>query len=133
MPSPGAARRIARVGAHCRFDSVLTAHQREVAILAAACALGFEYEARYHQTFAADLGVPAPVISDTMAGRFDELPGEFRGIAALAREVALGSPTASALATARTSLGERGLVDLVATAGYYTMLHRISAALLPPA
>lgn len=133
MPSPGAARRIARVGAHCRFDSVLSAHQREVAILAAACALAFEYEARYHETFAADLGVPAAVIADTMAGHLDRLPDEFRFVAELARCVALGAPTAAALDTARTRLGERGAVDLVATAAYYTMLHRISGALLPPA
>lgn len=133
MPSPGAARRIARVGAHCRFDSVLTAHQREVAILAAACALDFEYEARYHQTYAANLGVAAGVIADTMAGRLAQLPDEFRFVAELARCVALGAPADGALATARARLGERGAVDLVATAAYYAMLHRISGALLPPA
>ena len=131
MDSPNAARRIARVGAHCRFQSVLTEHQREVAILAAACPMGFEYEASYHRTFAANLGVPPQVIEDVMAGRLDTLPAEFRAVAQLSRAVAMGEPTAAALAAVRQQLGDRAAIDLVATAGYYTMLQRISATLLP--
>ena len=131
MESPNAARRIARVGAHCRFNSVLTEHQREVAILAAACPMGFEYEATYHETYAANLGVPREVIAAVMAGRLDTLPDEFRRVAQLSRAVAMGEPTAEALAAVRQQLGERAAIDLVATAAYYTMLQRISATLLP--
>ncbi len=131
MPSPNAARRIARVGAHCRFQSVLTEHQREVAILAAACPMGFEYEAKYHETYAANLGVPREVIAAVMAGHLDSLPGEFRVVAQLSRAVAMGEPTAVALAAVRQQLGDRAAIDLVTTAAYYTMLQRISATLLP--
>ena len=131
MPSPNAARRIARVGAHCRFNSVLTEHQREVAILAAACPMGFAYEATYHETYAANLGVPREVIADVMAGRLEALPAEFRVVAQLSRAVAMGEPSDEALAAVRSQLGERAAIDLVATAAYYTMLQRISGALLP--
>jgi len=133
MDSPGAARRIARVGAHCRFDSALSEQQREVAILAAAYAIGFDLESSYHEQYAARLGVPAPVLAALKQGNFHALPPDMRCIAELSRAVAsgFGADSRSApLAAVRKQFSPQTAVDVVTIAGYYVMLHRVSQTLM---
>lgn len=131
IASPGALRRIAKVGAHCRFDSALTPLQREVAILAAVHVLRFEAEITVHEQLGAKLGLSADVLKAIAQARFDDVPQELRCIAQLTHAIATGTaPTAAPLAAARAQLGEQTAVDIVTIAGYYVMLYRVSHTLM---
>lgn len=130
LASAGATRRIAKLGAHCRFDSALKELQREVVILAAVHPLRFEAEIKVHAEIAARLGLAADALKALEASRFDALPAELRPLAELSFAVATGSgKTAAPLAAVRSQAGEQAAVDAVATAGYYVMLFRVSQAL----
>ncbi len=131
IASPGALRRIAKVGAHCRFDSALTPLQREVAILATAHVLRFEAEITVHEQLGTKLGLTPEVLAAIKQARFDGVPEELRCIARLSHAVATGTvPTAEPLAAARAHLGAQTAVDIVTIAGYYVMLYRVSHTLM---
>lgn len=131
IASPGALRRIAKLGAHCRFDSALTPLQREVAILGAVHVLRFEAEITVHEQLGAKLGLSAEVLKAIGQAHFDQVPQELRCIAQLTHAIATGTaPTAAPLAAARAQFGEQTAVDIVTIAGYYVMLYRVSHTLM---
>lgn len=130
IASAGATRRIAKLGAHCRFDSALSEAHREIAILGAVHPIGFAMEIKVHEEIATRLGFPASVLAAIREGRFDAVPQDIRSIAQLTNAVASGKgDTAAPLAAVRAQLGEQAAVDAVTTAGYYVMLYRVSQAL----
>lgn len=132
LASPEAARHVGKVGAHCRFHSVLPPNLRETAILAATYAIGFALEIRIHEPLAAQSGLAGEHIAALKRADHDALPAELADVARLAHAVAAGIPvTDAAFNAARTRFGDGGAIDIAVTAGYYLMLGRISKALMP--
>ena len=69
MNYPALAERFAELGKLLRFDGVLRADVRELAILTVARELRVAYEWETHQENAARAGLSATLIADALAGR----------------------------------------------------------------
>jgi 4-carboxymuconolactone decarboxylase len=129
--SPEATRRIGAVGAFLRFDADLPARLREVVILAIAGRWGCGYEALHHRPLAARLGVEAATVDALLTGApADERLATLEPLEATAVRYGLalvrdGQAPAALADELRGALGERGLVELTALVGYYTMLAMI--------
>jgi 4-carboxymuconolactone decarboxylase len=124
LHSPELAGRAARLGAYVRFESALTAAQRELAILATACAMDCAYEWAYHAPEARKAGVASETIAAIRERRgpsaFDTEAAE---IVEYARQLLTAHRADDATFTAlRARLGVPGIVELTATIGYYAML-----------
>lgn len=126
--SPEAARRIGAVGAYLRFESPLPARLREAVVLAVAGAWRCAYEASIHRALAVQEGV-APAVADALlAGAATEEtltalgPSEAAAVRYALALTRQGQVPAALADAARAVLGERGLVELTALVGYYTML-----------
>lgn len=124
MHSPPVADRVAHLGAYLRFEGVLPDPLRELAILATARAWDCAYEWAVHADLAVDAGVAEPAIDAVATG---DTPADLDPDAAATlrycRELLdAGTVTDDTFDAARTALGDRGLVELTATVGYYTLL-----------
>jgi 4-carboxymuconolactone decarboxylase len=124
LHSPVLADRTAELGAYIRFDSALSAVDRELAILAVARVFDCHFEWAYHVREARKAGVRAEAIA---AIRERRAAGELtEGEAAIVRYVSqllVDHRTDDAtVAALRAGLGVQGVVDLTATIGYYAML-----------
>ena len=137
MHSPEVAGRTAQLGTHVRFESTLAPVERELTILTAAreCDCAFEWAA--HVPLAREAGVREEAIEVVgRRGELDALLDEEAFIVRYGRELLtdhrVGEKT---FAAARSRLGERGIVDLTATLGYYAMLASTlnAMAVEPPA
>ncbi|HXH21523.1 MAG TPA: carboxymuconolactone decarboxylase family protein [Dehalococcoidia bacterium] len=124
LHSPEAAERVSALGHYLRFDSALTPMQREVAILTAARESDCDFEWAAHTRLGRQAGVREEVI-EAIANRgpLSGLSDEEAVIVAYGREL-LGKHRLSSdtYQKAATLLGERGVVDLTALFGYYTMI-----------
>ena len=124
LNSPEIAGRAAHLGAYIRFESTLTAAQRELAIITAAREFDCAYEWGAHEPMARDAGVRDAAIQ-VVANRGDlsELTDEEAMIVGYGRELLREHRVSDAtFAAARTALGEQGVTELTATIGYYGML-----------
>ena len=123
LHSPLLADRTAELGAYIRFDSALSAVDRELAILAVARVFDCQFEWAYHVREARKAGVRAEAIA---AIRERRAPGALAEGAAIVRyvsELLVDHRTDDAtVAALRARLGVQGVVDLTATIGYYAML-----------
>lgn len=120
---PGLALAIQEVGAKLRFGSTLPDDLREIAILATGAAMQCGYEWNFHAPIAVAAGVEAATIAatrDTQAGPVSE-PGA--SVIALCREVVeTGAASPAMLARAIELTGRTGASELIAIAGYYSLL-----------
>lgn len=120
---PELARRTAELGAYVRFESILGAVDRELAIIALARELDCQFEWAYHVLEARKVGVREEAIAAVREARMDGLTPEealiVRYVGLLFRRHRVDQATFDAL---RARLGVDGLVELTATVGYYGML-----------
>lgn len=116
-----------RLGERLRFDGVLPARQREIAILCVAAHWRADYEWWAHARIAAECGVPDPVIE--AIGRRDEPPlddAAERLVHAFSRSLLESRGVPDALyGETLAALGERAIVELVVLLGYYTLVSMV--------
>jgi 4-carboxymuconolactone decarboxylase len=124
LHSPVLADRTAELGAFIRFDSGLSAADRELVILSVARAFDCHFEWAYHVREARKAGVRAEAIAAIRQRRAPA--GLTEDEAAIVRYVSqlLGAHRTddATVAALRARLGTQGVVELTATIGYYAML-----------
>jgi 4-carboxymuconolactone decarboxylase len=123
LRSPELMTRLQEVGAFLRFESVVPAHLRELVILMIARQWNQDFEWGHHVPLARSaglgedvitaVGLGAPVTGTDDVAAVWQLVGELLDM----REV-----TDTTFDRVRQVVGENGVVELVATAGYYTTL-----------
>jgi 4-carboxymuconolactone decarboxylase len=124
LHSAEVAGRIAHLGAYLRFDSPISAQDRELAILTAAREADCSFEFAGHARLARDAGVRDAAIEAlrTRAG-LEAFTAEEALIVGFSRELLREHRVEEGrYQTMRARLGDAGLVDLTALLGYYTML-----------
>lgn len=124
LHSPQFAQRAAHLGAYVRFESGdhLPPRVRELAVLSTARALdcGYEYSAHHRQ--AASVGISEAEVS-AITARDPSGLGDDRWVYDFAQQVVERHRVSDdVLDAAETRLGLRGVVELAATIGYYSML-----------
>jgi 4-carboxymuconolactone decarboxylase len=137
LRSPELTRRLQRVGEYLRFEPALPPNIREMAILMVAREWTQDFEWDYHAPLAEQEGLSRRTIDDIAVGR--------RPTAASADEALVydfltelqrhRSVSDATYAAAVGTLGEQGVIDLVAVTGYYAMLAMImnvARTALPP-
>ena len=124
LNSPEIAGRAAHLGSYIRFESVLPADIRELAIITAAREFDCHYEWSAHVVLARDSGVREEAIQ-AVANRsaLDELTDDEALVIGYGREM-LGSKRVSdaTFDRAEAHFGVQGITELTATMGYYAML-----------
>jgi 4-carboxymuconolactone decarboxylase len=123
LRSPELTRRLQRVGEYLRYEPALPPKLREMAILLVAREWTQDFEWDVHAPLAAREGLDAGVIAAIADGRRPAATGEealvYDFFIELQRRRSVSDPI---YAAAVASLGEQGVVDLVALIGYYTTL-----------
>ena len=123
MHSPEVAGRVAHLGTFVRFESSLEPRARELAAMVTAHLLDCEYEAAAHERQAREAGVSDVTLQAIRGKRFGEVDAADQWVCELARQLVVDHRIAPAVFdTALGRLGERGLVELTATVGYYAMI-----------
>ena len=124
LHSPEVAKRAAHLGAYLRFESALSATERELAILATARAMDCRYEWAAHVPLAKKAGVRGEAIAAVRDRRAPAglMPGEAEVVGYVEALLRAHRVDASAFAALRERLGVRALVELTATTGYYSMI-----------
>jgi 4-carboxymuconolactone decarboxylase len=124
LNSPEVAARVSHLGHYLRFDSALSNVEREIAILTAARQADCDFEWAAHVRLAKQTGVRDETI-DVIGRRAatSSLPADEALVVDFGREL-LGDHRLSAQTfdAARKRWGDRGVVDLAALLGYYTMI-----------
>lgn len=131
LGAPEAARRIASLGAYCRYDSSLPDLVREAVTFAVASAKKSAYEADIHETFLRRLGASDDLIGALSTPREDRLPEDLLPAVSLALAMVRGEVVQCVMDRARAALGERSTLDVVVLTAYYVSLATIGAALTP--
>jgi 4-carboxymuconolactone decarboxylase len=123
MNYPELAERFADFGKLLRFDGVLRADVRELAILTVARDLRVAYEWETHQETAARAGLSAPLIAEVLAGRDLSAEPLYTKVQALARHFVrhevVPQPLQDELVAALTL---PGFVQLSVVINYYRMI-----------
>lgn len=122
--SPLLARAAVEFGDYIRFSSTLRGDLRELAILVTARACNAQNEWYAHRPLAEREGVSAQVIADIAARRHPELDDPDAGAV---YDVAVALNTQhdvddAAWERAVSRLGERTMVELISTVGFYAMI-----------
>jgi 4-carboxymuconolactone decarboxylase len=135
LRAPVLMNRVQELGAHLRFESSLRDDLRELVILQVARDWDQEFEWGHHHPIALSAGLPASVV-ESVAARSEPVGAdpEVRAVWQLVRELlATHQVSDGAYSTATALLGERGVVEVVTTAGYYTTLAMVmNTARTPP-
>jgi 4-carboxymuconolactone decarboxylase len=124
LRSPETADRLQKVGEQLRFRSSVPKRLNEFAILITARAWDAEYEWYAHYPLALQAGLKPAVAADLAAGRrpagmaADEAT-VFDFLTELRRDKRVGD---ARFAEAKALLGEQGVIDLIALAGYYDLV-----------
>lgn len=122
LHSPAIARHAAELGAKIRFDSEMTDVQRELVILTAAAEHDCQFEWDSHLPIALAAGV-RPAAVEIVRGADGTLAAGERPLVTFTRELCrTGTVSDETFQSARDLLGEKGVVELAMTVGYYTML-----------
>ncbi len=125
MNSPAAARRLGAVGAYCRDAPHLTPAVAEAAILATAHELHFDAEVQNHERSAAAAGLPAEVLRGIAQRDDAPLSDAQRAAVTFVRETVRRQVSDATFSLAGAAFGDRGVVDLLVLAAYYTGLKLI--------
>jgi 4-carboxymuconolactone decarboxylase len=129
LHTPTIARHAAELGAQIRFGSTLSDHDRELVIITAAVVHGCAFEWDSHAPLARAAGVRPELIEHLETGASIDLTETESLLIGFVRELCAESTVSSALfAAAREYLGQRGVVELCTTVGYYTMLGYVMGA-----
>lgn len=124
LHSPVLADRTAELGAYIRFDSALSAVDRELVILSVARVFDCRFEWAYHVREARKAGVRAEAIAAIRERRAPAGLTEAEApVVAYVSQLLVDHRTDDAtVAALRARLGVQGVVELTATVGYYAML-----------
>ena len=129
LHAPGVARPMSELGAQIRYHTSLPEHDRELAIMTVAAATGCRFEWESHHAIAREAGVRPEVLDHLEnASTCDLAPAEvvvIDFVRGLHESASVAQPT---FAAAHTELGDRGVVELAALVGYYTMLAYVMGA-----
>ena len=131
LNNPGATEPVASVGEYVRYESSLDPAVREILTLTTAKEHDNSYEWAHHESIARDSGVRDEVIDSIRNGRapmgLQAKEGVFvQAAREIVRDGTLGDRTYQAV---EHLLGQQGIVDLVVTVGYYTMLSHVMTTL----
>ena len=115
---------LARLGEALRYEGLLPARGRELAILTVAAAYRSEFEWHAHAPIAEGLGIPAEVLATVRRGARPILDDEAeQAIVDVARAVLERTDLDdAAYARAARMIGEAELVELTTLVGYYGIL-----------
>lgn len=121
---PALAERVAHLGTYLRFEGLLDATDRELAILCVAQHVGSNYEWAAHEAIARKVGTRPEAIDAVRAhAATDGLSERERLIVDTARALLERHQLSDAeFSRAREALGQAKLVELVGLVGYYTMI-----------
>ena len=124
LHSPELAGRVADLGAYVRFEGELPDDVRELAILATAYEWDCAYEWAAHKPIAREAGLEDGAIDAARSTTgLDELPEVAAVVVRFVRELLRDHDVAAGTyRDAVEAFGDRGLVELVTTLGYYSML-----------
>ncbi len=135
LRSPEMMNRLQLVGEYIRFDSVLSDELVELVILTVARSWDQQFEWGYHHPIALRKGLTEDVVDAVAEGRRPEgAPASVLAVWTLVDELQRTRQVSDATyAAAVAEVGEVGVVEAVATAGYYTTLAMtMNAAGTPP-
>lgn len=124
MNSPEVAGRAAHLGAYIRYESVLSDADRELAI----CTTSREWDCSYEWSAHAPLALEAGVRQEAMdivanRGPLESLTEDEAAIVRYGRELLRDRRVSDAtFKAAHDRLGDKGVAELTATFGYYSML-----------
>ena len=124
LRAPQVCEHAAKLGEHLRWGSTLPARLSELAIILTARALRAQYEWHAHAPLAEKAGVPAAAIEAIRTGGTPSFtaPDEalvHRIVSELQKTQRLSD---ASFAAAVETLGEEGLVEIIAIIGYYTLI-----------
>lgn len=131
MNSPEVAGRAGHLGAYIRYESVLSDTERELTIVTTAREWDCAYEWAVHEPIARTVGVTSTAI-EAVATRAptDELTETEAGVVRYSRELLrTNRVTEATYESVRDRFGVRGVTELTATVGYYSMLACVLNAL----
>jgi 4-carboxymuconolactone decarboxylase len=135
LRAPALMNRVQELGAYLRFESSLRDDLRELVILQVARHWEQQFEWGHHQPIALAAGLPVPVVESLASGSepIDAAP-EVLAVWRLVDELlSTHQVSDSSYAAAKELLDERGVVEVVTTAGYYTTLAMVmNTARTPP-
>ncbi len=122
--SPEVGDAVQRLGGALRFESSLPGHLRELAILMVAARWRANYEWYAHAPIAAREELDERVIAAVKAGETPaDAPEDVAAVCAFVKELVHTRRVCDeTYATTRETIGERGLVELIAIVGYYSLL-----------
>ena len=134
LRSPELADRMQKLGAYVRFESSLARPLAELAILVTARHWGAQYEWYAHRKLAEKAGL-APALADAIAERRrpDAMDADEAAVVDFCRELHETKHVSDAAWNAALErFGERGVVDLIGTCGYYTVVSMVLNATRHP-
>jgi 4-carboxymuconolactone decarboxylase len=133
LRSPQLMTRLQLVGKYLRFDSSLAPYLTELVILIVARRWGQDFEWGHHAPLARAAGLGNDVITAIRDGAGvtgpDDVQAVWRLVDGLETARAVDDPTFAAAAAA---VGETGVVEVIATVGYYTTLAMVMNAARTP-
>lgn len=124
LNSPEVGGRVARLGTYIRYESVLPGADRELAIIATGREFDCAYEWAAHEPIAREEGVAEATI-DAVANRasLEDYPPDDALIVRYVRELLRDHAVSDeAFEAARDRYGVRGITDLTATVGFYSLI-----------
>jgi 4-carboxymuconolactone decarboxylase len=119
---------IQQMGEHLRFRSKLPAQLIELAVLVVARHWTCQFEWFAHERFAkAHTDLPEEIIRAIKAGRLPDVMTDEQRVVHdfVARTIKLGAPDDAVYGEAAELFGPDGVLDLLATCGYYCMIAMI--------
>jgi 4-carboxymuconolactone decarboxylase len=127
LRSPELADRAQKLGEYVRFNASLPEQLKEFAILITARHWSAQYEWHAHHAHAMKAGLPPAIAADLAEGRRpagmnDDAAAVYDFCRELHETKTVGN---AAYATVLEKFGERGVVDLIAISGYYTLVSMV--------
>jgi len=127
LRSPDLADRAQKLGEYVRYDSSIPERLREFAILITARHWTAQYEWHAHHAHAMKAGLRPEIARDVAQGRRPAgMNDDEEAVYDFCRELhEKKSVSDASYATALRKFGERGVVDLIAISGYYTLVSMV--------
>ncbi len=124
VASPGLGARMGRLGHGVRFEAAIERRLQELAIITVGAHWRSNFEFWAHGRMAIDHGIDPSVVDALAEGRSPEFDREDEAeVHRLAAElVGTGRVDDDAYEAVRRRVGERALVDLITTVGYYSLI-----------
>jgi 4-carboxymuconolactone decarboxylase len=124
LRSPVLADRAQKLGEYCRFSSSLPRDLSELAILLTGKRYRAQFEFWAHVRLARQAGLPEDIIEAVRMGRRPRLRRESEQVVydVVTEYFATNRVSDATYKRAIATLGEQGLVDLVGTVGYYSLV-----------